>query len=87
MTLELVIAVEFGEDDCQMVPVTIDASYEKDDYDQDEIGRWHKTVSAGWVIDEFIWDKTKYTQEQNEAIHEACFMEESKIIDQLNEEQ
>jgi hypothetical protein len=87
MTRLIEIAVEFSEDDCRMVPVTVDASYEKDDYTQDYVGRWHKIVSGGWVIDDFIWNKTQYTQEQNEAILEACFMEESKILDQLNEEQ
>lgn len=87
MTRLFNIAVEL-EEDYVLVEVFVDATYCKDEYDQcSESGRWHKTETAGWELEGYTWDQTKYSKEQNDAILEACFREESNFLDAFNEEE
>ena len=86
MTRTFDIPVEIGED-ILMVEVTVDASYGNHGIGSYEYwGFKGSDVQMGWMIEDYTWDESKYTMEQNQAIHEACMREESNFYDAINEE-
>lgn len=86
--MTFMIAVEFPDsDDLTEVDVEVSASYGDNGIGPYEYwGFIGRHTDVGWEIEEWNWDKSKYTQEQNEAIHEACLREESNFIEAFEEQ-
>ena len=88
MTITFSVAVTFpGEEDEQLVDVDVYAVYGDHgigSYEYAGIRGYHKDYR--WDIEEWTWDQSKYTKEQNEAINEACYREQSEFIDTFERE-
>lgn len=81
--MTFMIAVEMpGTEDIKEVHVEVEACY--GDHGIGSYEYWGfrgRHTNVGWEIERWDWDKTLYSKEENDAINEACFREESEFIE------
>lgn len=87
MTRHFEIAVELSEDEILFVPLIVEYTYGNHGIGKYEYwGHTEYDYNFGYAIDEILWEESKYSKEQNEAILEAVLREESNIYEAINEE-
>lgn len=88
MRITFSVAVQFpNEEEDRLIDVDVYASYGDNgigSYDYAGIRGYHQ--DWGWEIDEWSWDMSKYTKEENDAINEACHREHSEFLDTFERE-
>lgn len=88
MSMTFMIAVEMpGTEDCMEVHVEVHASY--GDHGIGSYEYWGfrgRHTDIGWEIETWDWDKSLYTKEQNDAINEACYREQSNFIEAFEQQ-
>lgn len=88
MTLTITIYAEFpNADDYSPVDVDVIAVYGDHGIGSYEYaGIYGRDVQMGWEIEDWHWDKSLYTAEQNDIINEACYAEQSYFIEKFEQE-